>query len=69
MTESILVGVVALVGTVLSILVGRLYADVAGLRAENRRLWLWARSLVDYAYRYRREQSPDLPPVPELDDD
>lgn len=57
------------VGTVLGILVGRLYGDLAGLRAENRRLWLWARSLVDYAYRYRRTDAPELPALPKLDDD
>lgn len=68
MIEAVIALLVALIG-VAGVVAARVLADLAGLRAENRRLWLWARSLVDYAYRHRRSDAPDLPPIPPLDDD
>lgn len=50
------------------VLIGHAYTRIARLEdemqevsKENRNLWLWARSLVDYGYRWRREDAPDLP--------
>ena len=31
------------------------------------RLWSWARALLDMYYRYRRDDSPDPPPLPDAD--
>jgi len=36
------------------------------LQSENNKLWLWARSLVDYAYTYRVIGAPALPIMPVL---
>ena len=35
--------------------------EVTTVRKENHVLWMWARSLVDYSYRYRRPESPEPP--------
>lgn len=37
-------------------------------RAQETRysvLWAYARRLIDYAYRHRKEDSPDPPPMPD----
>lgn len=32
------------------------------------RLWAWCRALLDMYYRYRREDSPEPPPLPSVKD-
>ena len=41
--------------------VRELEAKVDVLQRDNYYYWMWARALVDYAYRYRRPESPDPP--------
>lgn len=36
----------------------------AELEAKYSRLWAFCRQLIDYAYRWRRPESPDLPDMP-----
>ena len=38
-----------------------LEAKVDVLQRDNYYYWMWARALVDYAYRYRRPESPEPP--------
>lgn len=35
--------------------------DLQALTIDNHYHWLWARSLVDYGYKYRRQGAPDPP--------
>ena len=66
-----LAGLLALIGAVLTflgVLISQLYARINRLEdkldllsAENNRMWRWARSLLDYGYRYRRPEAPEPP--------
>ena len=68
MSDAVVVALVGVVGTGLVTWVGALTRRIRRLEAENRALWLWARSLVDHIYR---RKPPPPPPAPEsiTDDD
>ena len=60
----ILTGVFGTVGVIVGHLFSRIAkveADVLQRNLENHHLWLWARSLVDYGYKWRRPNSPLMP--------
>ena len=40
-------------------------AELEGVRAHNRRLWVWARKHLDLYYRHRSDGAPDPDPIPE----
>jgi len=49
------------VGARLALVEGRL----AAMETKYSKLWAYCRQLIDYAYRHRREGSPDLPDMPD----
>ncbi len=57
MTEGLVIALLAILGTGVSAIIAYLLMLVR----ENRLLWLWARELVDFAYRH----NPSNDPLPE----
>lgn len=59
--NSILVGILSAI----MVLLGWMYHRLNGIEEYNRRLWAWARNLLDLYYRWRRPEAPDPDPLPE----
>lgn len=55
--------------TAVGVVLGMLYRRIAKLETRERRIWWWARICADMYYRYRRDGTPDLPPIPGDEDD
>lgn len=82
MTPAVLEALLAAVGSLgvasiaaVGVILGLLWRRIAHLEEQvrqrdeyNRKLWIWARALLDYYFRYRRENSPD-PPDPPRDEE
>lgn len=69
---TVLGGVVVAVITAGGVALGHVYkrlsdveAEVKSVKAQNRKLWLWARKHVDLYYRHRLEGAPDPDPLPD----
>ena len=75
MTEAALAalgGVVVAVVSAGGVALGHVYkrlsdmeAEVKDVKAQNRKLWLWARKHVDLYYRHRMAGAPDPEPLPD----
>ena len=69
---TVLGGVVVAVVTAGGVALGHVYkrlsdveAEVKSAKAQNRKLWLWARKHVDLYYRHRTAGAPDPDPLPD----
>lgn len=77
MTEAaltVLGGVVVAMVTAGGVALGHVYKrltdveqEVKAAKAQNRKLWLWARKHVDLYYRHRGPDAPDPDPLPDDD--
>lgn len=69
MTETLILAGVVITAllTVLSVVVAQLYTRVSNLEDYQRRLWAYARYLLDLYYRHRQPGAPDPVPLPEDD--
>lgn len=57
-------GLIGLVGTFAGVIASRLREVEARLEeshAENVKLWMYTRRLIDLYYRHRRDDAPDVP--------
>lgn len=66
----VVVAVVSAGGVALGHLYKRLFdveAEVKSAKAQNRKLWMWARKHIDLYYRFRTDGAPDPDPLPDDD--
>ena len=61
---TILVAIITVLGGGLAAWISYLTHRVAVVESQNRQLWLWARDLVDWAYRHGDTERYPLPPPP-----
>lgn len=61
MSEALALALLALLAGAFGTLIGYLVV----LTSQNRQLWLWARRLIDFAYRHNPENHP-LPAPPDF---
>lgn len=68
MPESILVAIIAVVGGILTTIIGIVIAQISRLNGRLRRLehrdrlsWLYIRRLIDHAYRHNAVPLPEPP--------
>ncbi|KKI19673.1 MULTISPECIES: hypothetical protein [unclassified Leucobacter] len=83
MTEDTLIALLAALGVVgaasiggIGVVFGFLWRRIGLLEARlerytrrERALWAWARRCQDLYYRHRKDDAPDLPPIPTLDEE
>lgn len=63
------VGVLGVMGTLLAqtmTRVSRLEGEIKIANSQINRLWLYCRGLIDLYYRYRRDGSPEPPPMNDI---
>jgi len=60
-SDLVLVAIITVLGGGLAAWIGYLTRRVAIAESQNRALWLWARELVDFAWRH----NPTNDPLPE----
>lgn len=68
--------VIAAALTFIGVLLGHQASRIAALERRvdcsddySRRLWTWARDLLDLYFRHRKDGAPDPPPIPVRDDE
>lgn len=68
---AVIAAALALIGVLLGLQAARITSlerRVDQAWSYNRRMWVWARTVIDLYLRHRRDGAPDLPPIPAEDE-